>query len=590
MMISTKSRFLRYAFGLVLATGSALAEPKPNVVVILTDDQGWGDFSLTGNENLNTPRIDSLARDGAFFRRFYVSPVCSPTRAEFLAGRYHPRGGIYSTTAGGERLNLNESTIADAFRSAGYATGAFGKWHNGKQYPYHPMGRGFDEFYGFCSGHWGDYFSPELEHNGELVQGNGFIVDDMTDQVLRFIEKNQEVPFFAYFAPNTPHSPMQVPDRFYDRFRDANLKQRGENPQQENLEHTRAALAMCENIDWNVGRILDKLEELGLEQDTIVVFFGDNGPNGLRWNDGLKGVKGSVDEGGLRTPCLVRWPVGIQAGRVIDQIAGAIDLLPTLTGLAGVARVGDGTLDGLNLTPLLTGQAEDWPERAIFSHWAGRVSVRTQEYRLGPNGALFAMKTDPGQRTNVAAEHPEVARRLTRMAADWRKDVFPETREAARPFPVGYHDFPNTLLPARDGRAHGTITRSSRWPNASFFSNWTRVSDRVTWDVEVATAGRYEVTLDYTCAAGNAGCVMELSLGESRLQATINEAHDPPLRGADDDRVVRKESYVKDFKPFSMGIIELAKGRGNLTLRALEIPGEAAVEVRRIRLRLLDEE
>ncbi|MGI9240367.1 MAG: sulfatase-like hydrolase/transferase, partial [Verrucomicrobiales bacterium] len=213
---------------ILLLLGAAGAAERPNVVVILTDDQGWGDLSASGNSNLSTPNIDQLAAEGASFDRFFVCPVCSPTRAEFLTGRYHPRGGVYSTSAGGERLDLDEKTVADAFRAAGYATGAWGKWHNGMQYPYHPNGRGFDEFYGFCSGHWGDYYSPMLEHNGAIVRGNGFVIDDFTERAIKFIEEQHRDgrPFFAYLPYNTPHSPMQVPDRWWQKFEDADLKLR----------------------------------------------------------------------------------------------------------------------------------------------------------------------------------------------------------------------------------------------------------------------------------------------------------------------------------------------------------------------------
>ena len=169
--------FCLSAFFLVISTGLF---SKSNVVVFLTDDQGWGDLSLNGNTNLSTPHIDSLGKDGASFDRFYVCPVCSPTRAEFLTGRHHVRSGVYSTSAGGERMDLDETTIADLFKKAGYATGAFGKWHNGMQYPYHPLGRGFDYFYGFCSGHWGHYYDALMERNGKLEQGKGFCVDDFT--------------------------------------------------------------------------------------------------------------------------------------------------------------------------------------------------------------------------------------------------------------------------------------------------------------------------------------------------------------------------------------------------------------------------
>jgi arylsulfatase A-like enzyme len=170
---------------------------KPNVVVFLADDQGFGDLSIHGNTNLSTPNIDSLGKDGALFERFFVCPVCSPTRAEFLTGRYHPRTGVFNVTTGGERLDLDEKTIAQTFKAAGYATGAFGKWHNGTQYPYHPNGRGFDEYYGFCSGHWGHYFSPVLEHNGKMVRGEGYITDDFTSHAIEFIEQHKDQPFFC---------------------------------------------------------------------------------------------------------------------------------------------------------------------------------------------------------------------------------------------------------------------------------------------------------------------------------------------------------------------------------------------------------
>jgi arylsulfatase A-like enzyme len=275
--------------------GAVAATAKPNVLVILADDQGWGDLSVSGNTQLSTPHIDSLASAGARFDRFYVCPVCSPTRAEFLTGRYHPRSGVYSTSEGGERMNLDEHTIAEAFAAAGYATGAFGKWHNGMQYPYYPNGRGFQEFYGFCSGHWGHYFSPLLEHNGQLVHGDGFVTDDFTNKAMAFIDKakQEQKPFFAYLPYNTPHSPMQVPDQWWDKFKDKDI-QLGKNVQKNDLDHARCALAMCENIDWNVGRLLAHLDSLGIAENTIVLYFSDNGPNAARWNGGMKGIKGST--------------------------------------------------------------------------------------------------------------------------------------------------------------------------------------------------------------------------------------------------------------------------------------------------------
>ena len=574
------------------------------MVVILSDDQGWGDLSVHGNTNIATPAVDSLARDGALFERFFVCPVCSPTRAEFLTGRYHPRCGVWSTSRGGERLDLDERTIGDTFKAAGYATGAFGKWHNGTQYPYHPNARGFDEYYGFCSGHWGNYFNPVLEHNGNTVRGNGFIADDLADHAMKFIEDHRGGPFFCYLPFNTPHSPMQVPDRFYEKFRDADLKMRWngatdgsptraarDGPQREDPAMTRAALAMCENIDWNVGRVLAKLDELELADRTIVLYFADNGPNSWRWNGGMKGHKGSTDEGGVRSPLLVRWPGHIKPGSKVTQIAAAIDLLPTLAELAGVPLVSKKPLDGRSIAPLLVGRERESPDRMIFSHWNGKVSVRTQKYRLDNDGQLFDLSADPGQRRDLSPMQPAVAAKLSRAVADWRRDVLGELQRDEsddRPFTVGYREFPTTPLPARDGVPAGHIERSSGAPNCSFFRNWTSTDDSMTWDIAVHTPGKYEAVVYYTCPAADLGSTIELSFAGRRVQAMVAKAHDPPPLGAEHDRVPRKgESYVKDFAPLSLGSIELPSGRGPLTLRAFSVPGKQVMDVRGVMLSLV---
>lgn len=581
-----KPQFLTMSV-LLLATFAARAD-RPNIVVILADDQGWGDLSVHGNTNLSTPHIDSLARTGALFERFFVCPVCSPTRAEFLTGRYHPRGGVRGVTSGGERLDLDEKTIADTFKAAGYATGAFGKWHNGSQYPYHPNARGFDDYYGFTSGHWGDYFSPPLEHNGQPVRGNGYITDDLTERAMQFIEKNRARPFFCYLPFNTPHSPMQVPDRFWQKFQRADLKLQATLAHKEDQAMTRAALAMCENIDWNVGRLLGKLDELKLAERTIVLYFSDNGPNSWRWNGGMQGRKGTTDEGGVRSPLLVRWPGHIQPGTRVAPIAAALDLLPTLTELAGIKVVGDKPLDGRSVAPLLLGKDVAWPDRKIFSHWNGNVSVRTQQYRLDAAGRLYDLTKDPGQERNLAREQPETARELKEAVARWRQDVLSELKKDDRPFPVGYREFPTAVLPARDGLAQGRIKRSAAAPNCSYFTNWTTTADRITWDIAVATAGRYEAVIHYTCPAAEVGSTIELSFQGSRLAGKVTEAHDPPLQGMANDRVPRGgESYVKDFKPLRLGEITLEQGRGSLTLQATQVPGKQVMDVRAIVLTLM---
>ena len=560
------------------------SEPqKPNIIIILSDDQGWGDLSINENVNLNTPNIDQLSWDGASFENFYVSPVCSPTRAEMLTGRYHTRGGVYSTSAGGERLDLDETTIADVFKRAGYATAAYGKWHNGMQYPYHPNGRGFDDFYGFCSGHWGNYFNPMLEHNEELTTGKGFLIDDFTDRGIDFIEKNKDGPFLLYLPFNTPHSPMQVPDKWWNNFKDKELEMRANPDKSENLEFTKAALAMCENIDWNVGRLLNKLEELGIQDNTIVLYFNDNGPNSWRWNGGMKGRKGSTDEGGVRSPLFMKWPGKIPSGKTIEQISGAIDLLPTLTDLAEIDHTINLPLDGVSLKTLLFEENPNWNDRLIFNHWRGKTSVRSQKYRLDHEGGLFDMENDRSQLEDLSALLPEIKEQLVTSREEFKHDVISELpAEDLRAFTLGHPESKFTQMPARDGIAHGNIKRSNKYPNCSFFTNWISLDDEITWDVEVLETGDFEITLYYTCPEGDEGSVFELSFGDNQLQGRIEAAFDAPIRGMENDRVERGESYIKDFQPLPLGEIHLEKGSGELILKALEKPGEMVMDVRLI--------
>ena len=571
----------------------AVEQPKkanpPNIVIFLADDQGWGDLSCNGNTMLKTPNIDSLAKNGVRLNRFYVCPVCSPTRAEFLTGRYHPRTGVRGVSTGLERLNLDEKTLADSCKNAGYATAAFGKWHNGSQWPYHPNARGFDEYYGFTSGHWGEYIDPPLEHNGVPVRGKGFTVDDFTNHAIDFIEKNSAKPFLVYLPYNTPHSPFIVPKPFWNNFKDKAIPQRGVEGDREDIDVTRAVLAMCENIDVNVGRVLSKIENLGIKENTIVLYFSDNGPNSFRFNGGMKGRKGSTDEGGVRSPGFISWPGKLPAGKTVAQICGAIDILPTLLSLSGISRVGDKPLDGKDLSKLIFEADPQWPDRMIFSNWAGKTSVRTEQHRLDDKGALFDMKNDPGQTKNIAAKEPEVAKKLSDAVAQWRKEVIPK-RSDERPIPVGFTAMPMTPLPARDGTISGKIKRSANAPNCSYFVNWNCKEDRINWGIEVNKQGTYAVEILYACPLKDAGSTIEISFNECKLVTKVVQGWDPPLI-TDQDVISRPaaESIMKDFKILEAGKIKLSKGKGDLVLRALEIPGKEVMQVRAINLHLIAE-
>jgi arylsulfatase A-like enzyme len=602
-------RFHCLAWLLLLALWSIVLA-RPNVVIFVADDAGWGDYSQNGNTQVRTPHIDSIAREGVTLDRFFVSPVCAPTRAEFLTGRYHPRGGVRGVSTGQERLDLDERTIAEAFREAGYAAGAFGKWHNGSQWPYHPMARGFDEYFGYTSGHWGEYFDPPLEANGRMIRTRGYIVDVCIDRALDFIDRNKSKRFFCYIPFTTPHSPWAAPEQDWQRFKDKPITQRATLAHQENLDETRCALAMIENQDANVGRVLAKLDELKLANNTIVLYFSDNGPNSWRWNGGMKGRKGSTDEGGVRSPCFLRWPAKLPAGHTVNQIAGAIDLLPTLTSLAGITRVGDKPLDGRDLSPLLLKQPTEWPDRMIFSTWTGRISVRTQQYRLDDQGQLFDMLADPEQMTPITERESETAARLKAAVTVWRHEVFAGTRPAdafaktngrsqkkaagtkavdPRPITVGYREFPVSMLPARDGLPQGGVRRSSSAPNCSYFVNWTSKDDRIVWLLDVHMNGRYEVVIDYTCPETDAGSLVELSLRDNRVIGRVGPGWNPPLY-TNQDTLPRPpgESQMKEFRPLKLGEITLEKGQAPLTLRALEIPGESVMDVHRVTLTLLD--
>jgi len=562
-------------------------QQKPNIILIMADDQGWGDLSHSGNTNLSTPNIDALAYNGVSFNNFFVQPVCSPTRAELLTGRYFPLLGVRSTSAGGERMNLGETTLATILKEAGYATAAYGKWHNGMQPPYHPNARGFDDFYGFASGHWGNYFDPMLEHNGEIVKGAGFLTDDLTDHGMEFMTKNKEQPFFLFLPFNTPHSPMQVPDTFWNRIKDRDLEMNHQGDEEENIQFTKAALAMVENIDENVGRIMAHLDNLALTDNTIVIYLSDNGPNGIRFNGGLKGRKGSTDEGGIKTPFFIQWQNKIPKGKKVDQIASALDVLPTLTNLAGIPLKTQKPIHGKDLTPVLLQENPDWEERLIFNHWNGKTSVRSQKYRLDENNELFDMVADSGQTTPIARQVPSLTDSLKNTKDKWETEVLPTIADK-RPFTLGHPDYTYTQLPARDGIPHGTIKRSNKYPNDSFFTHWNQVQDSITWDAEVLADGEFMVDLYYTCNEKNIGSTIELRFGGSSLKSKILVAHDPPLTGMENDRVERMESYVKDFRPMQLGKISLKKGRNTLSLKALDIPAAEVMDFRLLLFKRLD--
>lgn len=550
---------------------------KPNVLLILTDDQGWGDVTSHGNDIIDTPVMDSLAASGARFDRFFVSPVCAPTRASLLTGRYHPRTGVHGVTRAYETMRSNEVTLAQVFKNAGYATGCFGKWHNGAHYPYHPNGKGFDEFLGFCAGHWNNYFDTNMERNGQQIKVKGYITDVLTDAALKFMENNKDEPFFCYIPYNCPHGPFQVPDKYFDKYKAMGLDDR-----------LACIYGMCENIDDNMRRLLEKLDELNLRNDTIVIFITDNGPNSDRYNGDMRGRKGSVHEGGMRVPCFISWPGHIESGTVIEQISAHIDILPTLVELAGVPMIDTLPLDGTSLVPLLQNEAENWPDRTLFQIWSNRGTARTQQYRLVDERnriELFDMIADPGEKNDIAAEKPEITEKLKAEYDEWYKDA---TRDGFDPIPIpiGYEQMKEVAMPGHEAfleppnREGISYLGRAGWAN-DWITNWTDTEAYPSWEVEVVRNGAYEISLMYVCKEENVGARVRVEVGGQSVEGVVEKAHDPePIPSP--DRIPRGEVYEKVWASLKLGTVNLSKGRTQLRVRALTKPGETVMDLKAV--------
>lgn len=552
---------------------------RPNVLLILTDDQGWGDITSHGNPLVDTPVMDRLAASGARFDRFYVSPVCAPTRASLLTGRYHSRSGVHGVTRGQETMRSEEVTIAEILRENGYATGCFGKWHNGAHFPNNPNGQGFDEFLGFCAGHWNNYFDTHLEYNGKMVETKGYIADVVTDAAIQFIQKNKNHPFFCYVPYNPPHSPFQVPDKYFNKY-----KSRG-------LDDTLAAVyGMIENLDDNLKRLLDTLKSLHLTGDTIVIFITDNGPNTDRFNGNMRGRKGSVHEGGSRVPCFICWPGHISPGRVIKKIAAHIDILPTLTNLLEIDPTDTLPLDGKSLVPLLTQENSHWENRMLFTLWKNRGAVRTQQFRLivqGGKTELYNMIEDPGETEDVAKAKPQITARLKAEYDAWLKDV---SQKGFDPIPtaIGYPGWPVVELPGHEAFLHApggkgiSYVGKNGWAN-DWITNWTDTNAFPYWEIEIVNDGVYKITLLYCSRPQDTGVVIQVNIGGENLEGKIQHGYTPDYIPSP-DRVKRIEVYEKTWASLPLGKIKLAKGRSCLTVKAISKPGTYVMELKAVRI------
>lgn len=435
-----------------IALTALLPAAPPNVVVVITDDQGYGDLSAHGNPEIKTPELDKFREESTAFERFQVSPTCAPTRAALLTGLHEFRCGVSHTFMGRSLLRPGIPTMPEMFRAAGYRTGIFGKWHLGDSYPCRPEDRGFEDVFvhggggiGQTPDHWGNsYMDPTIRRRSGWEKTGGYCTDVFFKEAIGWMKDRaaEKKPFLLHLATNAPHSPYIPPPG---------------GP----ADASAAFGAMIENIDKNFGQLLVALCEAGIEKETIVVFLTDNGSAMARSNVGMKGRKGTPDEGGTRVPCFVRWPQKIAAGRKVEELAAHLDLLPSLTSLCGVARPESWKGDGLDLSQALLGKEPFPKDRVLITQvgrWSGNdaaarfrareFAVRDARWRL-VGLELFDMQKDPGQTMNVFAEHPAEAQRLLTDYGRWWDDVLPVVREPVR-YVVGDEACPLVRLNGHD--------------------------------------------------------------------------------------------------------------------------------------------
>ncbi|HUV62879.1 MAG TPA: arylsulfatase [Sedimentisphaerales bacterium] len=478
----------------VLGNRRGTGKVPPNVILILTDDQGYGDLGCHGNELIKTPNLDRLYAESIRLTDFHVSPCCTPTRASLMTGLDALRTGAWGTTWGRSLPRKDAVTMAEVFAANGYRTGHFGKWHLGDNYPYRPEDRGFQEVLRHGGGgvgqtpdYWGnDYFDDTYFHNGKPEKFTGYCTDVWFDHALKFVEQNKDRPFFCYLPTNAPHSPYYVADEY-------------RNPYADNSGVPHASFyGMITHIDENVGRLMKRLEDLKLEANTILIFMTDNGTaagytKGKGFNSGMRGTKGSYYEGGHRVPCFIRWPNGqLKGGRDMEDLCAHIDLLPTLIDVCGLTSPRETKCDGISFASALV-QQKTLPERTLVVQYSQtttppekwNAAVMRRHWRLVNGRELYDVREDPGQENDLAEKRPDAVKRLRSDYEAWWLDVSRRFDETCNIIVGSDHENP-ACLTAFDWHT------STPW-NQAHVRQGARLNGF--WAIEVEHAGTYEVAL-----------------------------------------------------------------------------------------------
>ncbi len=554
------------------------ADVRPNILLILADDMGWGDLNTNGNKLIETPVLDRLAKQSLSFDRFYVCPLCAPTRSEILTGRYFLRTGVSSVAQGYENMRSNETTIAEILKQNGYSTGCFGKWHNGAYFMQHPNQQGFDEYVGFMVGHLGYYYDAIYTHNQGEIKSSGYSTDFFTSRALDFIEKNKDNPFFCYVPYNVPHSPFQVPEKYFLKYKEKGLD-----------DELATIHGMVENMDDNIALMLSELDQLKLRENTIVIFMSDNGPNTYRYNGEMKGKKGSVDEGGLRVPFYISWPGKIQPGST-SQLAQDIDILPTLMDLCGIKYRTAFPVDGQNLSGIIS-QKENPADRYIFSRQASQVlsncngSVRNNRYRLvvtRKDTSLYDMLADPSQKKDISLSEPKTVAQLSSGYKKWEKELV-ENYKPETTIEAGYPEELRIVLPVQDARLSGKVKYSSIHPNQSHTENWVQNGDSIFWKLNMVNQGTYRIEMEYGCPASDTGSIFQIRINSTTRTFTLDKPFDSEIL-PNRDYVPRAESVERTWSWMDVTTGKIDSGQLIIGIKLVQKQNKIAGLIKAIRL------
>lgn len=503
----------------ILFTATAQIKSRPNVILIITDDQGYGDIGFHGNPDIKTPVLDMLAKNSTRFTSFYVSPVCAPTRSSLMTGRYSLRTGVHDTYNGGAIMATEETTLPELMKGAGYKTFIVGKWHLGDNYPFRPIDQGFDESLvhnGGGIGQTGDiynyyrkdssYYDPVLLKNGQTVKTTGYCSDVYTDAALQFLEGNQKNPFFLYLAFNAPHEPLQVPRKYYDMYKGLKIdsstyKNSRAFPKMsdKNQEDARKVYAMVSNIDDNLGRLFKKLEQLKLDSNTLVIFMTDNGPQQPRYKAGLRAIKGSVYDGGVKVPFYIKLPGTIERDKDINVPAAHYDVLPTLADFCGFKIPAQIKLDGKSLMPLIRNKVVAWKERAMVFNWARgypepyrNIAVLKGMYKMvgmcdesaAPAALeLYNMEEDPSELMNISKNNPAKLAELKLDFDSWYKEIIQSPHLVPQAAIIGTKHENPTVLNRNDCMTYGGV--------------WEEDKNKGYWEVEMRQPGKCDFNVSF---------------------------------------------------------------------------------------------